>query len=63
MRKSLLPVLLLTVFVTGCAHNSPKPDPLPPTQAEPPFAIAQGALLLVFVVLAVLAGKRFRPLG
>ena len=36
MRKSLLPVLMLTVFVLGCAHNSPKPDPLPPTCPAPP---------------------------
>lgn len=36
MSKSLLPVLMLTVFVTGCAHNSPKPDPLPPTCPAPP---------------------------
>lgn len=36
MLKSLLPVLMLTVFVTGCAHNSPKPDPLPPTCSAPP---------------------------
>lgn len=36
MRKSLLPVLMLTVFVTGCAHNSPRPDPLPPTCPAPP---------------------------
>lgn len=41
----------------------PAAHALAPTQAEPPFAIAQGMLLLVFIVLAVLAGKRFRPLG
>lgn len=31
-----------------------------PTQAEPPFAMAQGLVLLVFVVLGTLAAKRFR---
>lgn len=36
---------------------------LAPTQSEPPFAIAQGVTLLVFIVLAVLAARRFRPLG
>ena len=36
MRKSLLPALMLTVFVTGCAHNSTRPDPLPPTCPAPP---------------------------
>jgi hypothetical protein len=32
---------------------------LAPTQAEPPFAIAQGTVLLVFVALGILALKRF----
>jgi hypothetical protein len=32
-----------------------------PTQAEPPFAIAQGAALLLFIVLGVLAVRKFRP--
>lgn len=36
MRKSLLLVLMLIVFATGCAHNSPKPDTLPPTCPAPP---------------------------
>jgi hypothetical protein len=34
---------------------------LAPTQTEPPFAIAQGLVLIVFVVLGVLAVRRFRP--
>jgi hypothetical protein len=34
---------------------------LAPTQTEPPFAIAQGLVLAVFIVLGVLAVKRFRP--
>jgi hypothetical protein len=33
---------------------------LAPTQKEPPFAIAQLAVLVLFVVLTVLAVKRFR---
>lgn len=41
----------------------PAAHALAPTQTEPPFAIAQGLLLLVFAVLAVLAARRFRPLG
>ena len=32
-----------------------------PTQSEPPFAITEVAVLLVFVALAVLAGIRFHP--
>jgi hypothetical protein len=31
-----------------------------PTQSEPPFAVAQLAVLVVFIVLGVLAVKRFR---
>jgi hypothetical protein len=34
---------------------------LAPTQSEPPFAIAQGAVLLVFVALFVVAVRRFHP--
>lgn len=34
---------------------------LAPTQAEPPFAIAQGIVLVVFVVLGILAVRWFHP--
>ena len=34
---------------------------LAPTQKEPPFAIAQGIVLLAFIVLGYLAVRRFRP--
>jgi hypothetical protein len=34
---------------------------LAPTQAEPPFALAQGAALLLFIVLGVIATIKFRP--
>jgi hypothetical protein len=33
---------------------------LAPTQAEPPFAIAQGLVLVLFVVAGALALLRFR---
>jgi hypothetical protein len=36
---------------------------LAPTQAEPPFAIVQGVVLLAFVALIVIAIRRFRPTG
>jgi hypothetical protein len=36
-------------------------QPLAPTQSEPPFQIAQGVTLLVFVALAILAVRRFHP--
>lgn len=34
---------------------------LAPTQKEPPFAVAQGVVLLTFIVLSVLAVRRFHP--
>jgi hypothetical protein len=34
---------------------------LAPAGSEPPFAIAQGILLVIFVVLAIMAAKRFHP--
>ena len=34
---------------------------LAPTGSEPPFAITQGIVLLIFIVLGVLAARRFRP--
>jgi hypothetical protein len=34
---------------------------LAPTQTEPPFAAAQGAVLLVFLILGLIALRRFRP--
>lgn len=33
---------------------------LAPTQTEPPFAIAQGVVLVIFIALGILATKRFR---
>ncbi|MEO3470837.1 hypothetical protein AAFN86_03140 [Roseomonas sp. CAU 1739] len=41
----------------------PAAHELAPTQGEPPFAAAQGMLLLAFILLAILASRRFRPLG
>ena len=34
---------------------------LAPTQSEPPFAIVQGIVLLVFIALGILAAIKFRP--
>ena len=49
-------VLIVQLFLRVPALKT-----LAPTQKEPPFAIAQGAALGMFVVLGVLAWKRFRP--
>ena len=34
---------------------------LAPTQSEPPFQIAQGLLLVAFLVLGIRAGRRYHP--
>jgi hypothetical protein len=49
-------VLVAQAFVKVPALNA-----LAPTQAEPPFAIAQGLLLFLFVVLGIVAAMKFRP--
>jgi hypothetical protein len=48
------------VLVVQSFMKVPALHDLAPTQSEPPFAIAQGAVLLLFVVLGTLAVKRFR---
>jgi hypothetical protein len=35
---------------------------LAPTQKEPPFAVAQGAVLILFIGLGIAAFRKFRPL-
>lgn len=49
-------VLVVQAFLKVPALNA-----LAPTQKEPPFAIAQGLTLLVFIALTVAAVIRFRP--
>jgi hypothetical protein len=55
--------LYLNVFVAVVQAFLKVPflNELAPTQKEPPFAIAQGVVLLAFVVLAILAVRWFRP--
>ncbi len=54
--------LYLNVFVlvVQLFQKIPALNALAPTGKEPPFAIAQGVVLVVFVVLAILAARRFR---
>jgi hypothetical protein len=55
--------LYLNVFV-GVTQSFQKLSflqPLAPTQSEPPFLIAQLVVLLIFIVLGVLAVRRFHP--
>jgi hypothetical protein len=55
--------LYLNVFVlvVQLFAKVPALHALAPTQKEPPFAITQGVVLLLFIVLGILAVKRFRP--
>jgi hypothetical protein len=34
---------------------------LAPTQGEPPFAVAQGIVLIIYVVLGIAAARKFHP--
>jgi len=55
--------LYLNVFVLVVQSflKVPALHQLAPQGNEPPFAIAQGVVLLLFIVLGFLAFKRFRP--
>jgi hypothetical protein len=49
-------VVVVQSFVKVAALNA-----LAPTQSEPPFAIAQAAVLAIFVLIAIAAAVTFRP--
>jgi hypothetical protein len=49
------------VGVVQAFQKLPFLEPLAPTQSEPPFLIAQIAVLALFVVLGFLSLKRFHP--
>jgi hypothetical protein len=57
--------LYLNVFVAVVQSflKIPSLTSLAPTQSEPPFAIAQGVVLIAFIVLGALAARTFRPSG
>ncbi len=51
------------VLIAQFFQKIPALKALAPTQAEPPFAVSQGALLVLFIVLGVVAAKKFRGPG
>ncbi len=53
--------LIVFVGVTQAFQKLSFLQPLAPTQSEPPFLVAQVAVLTIFVVLGVLATIRFHP--
>jgi uncharacterized membrane protein SirB2 len=36
-------------------------EPLAPTQSEPPFLVAQIVVLVIFIVLGIIAVRKFHP--
>lgn len=48
------------VFIVQSFEKVPSLKALAPTQSEPPFKIAQGITLLLFLVLGFLSFRRFR---
>src|SRR5580693_9432406 len=60
---SAIAALYLNVFVAvvQAFQKLPFLQPLAPTQSEPPFLIAQVAVLAIFIVLGILAAIRFHP--
>ena len=60
---SAIAALYLNVFVgvVQAFQKLPFLQPLAPTQSEPPFLVAQVAVLAIFIVLGVLAAIRFHP--
>jgi len=53
--------LNVLVLVAQAFAKLPALHALAPTQAEPPFAIAQGVVLVIFIAIGAIAVKRFRP--
>jgi len=49
------------VLIVQSFQKVPALHVLAPTQSEPPFLIAQGIALVVFLVLGFIAASRFRP--
>jgi hypothetical protein len=52
---------LVFVGVAQMFAKAPALHALAPTQAEPPFTVAEAVVLVLFVVLAVVAAIKFRP--
>lgn len=51
------------VAIAQAFQKLPVLQPLAPTQSEPPFAIAQGVGLVIFVILGIAAAIKFHPDG
>jgi hypothetical protein len=54
---------LVFVGIVQAFMKVPALRAMAPTQSEPPFAIAQGIVLVIFIVLTIAAARKFRPLA
>jgi hypothetical protein len=56
--------LYLNVFVVVVQSfmKVPALNALAPTQSEPPFVIAQAAVMAIFILIGIIAAARFRPI-
>jgi hypothetical protein len=52
---------LIFVTIAQAFAKIPALQAMAPTQSEPPFAIAQGIVLVVFLALTIAAALKFRP--
>ena len=53
--------LNVLVLIVQSFQKLPVLNPLAPTQSEPPFLIAQGIALIVFLLAGIAAALKFRP--
>jgi hypothetical protein len=51
----------VVVLIVQSFQKSATLKALAPTQSKPPFQITQGIVLVLFVVLAVMAVRKYRP--
>jgi hypothetical protein len=59
--QTLSQYLLVFVLVAQFFKKVPALIALAPTQSEPPFAIAQGVVLVIFIALTIGAAVKFHP--
>jgi len=54
---------LVVVLIAQAFKKVPALTALAPTQAEPPFLVAQVIALVIFALVAIAAARKFRPAG
>ena len=61
LAQTIAQYLLVFVLVVQLFRKVPALAALAPTQSEPPFALVQGVVLVIFAALAVAAAVKFHP--